>query len=99
MLLTGDATCTRLFDGLNVRLTSVNQHHLAKKAAVDRVRWRPALDNEAGSAVWWVRNAPVLAMLAKVALLAVLSFPEQLKLAPIRPRDRYVRFAPGSQEI
>jgi hypothetical protein len=33
-----------------VRLTSVNQHHLAKKPPDDRVRGQSALDNAAGSA-------------------------------------------------
>jgi hypothetical protein len=50
LLLTGDATYPSLCDGLIVRLTSVNQHHLAKKAPVDRVRWRTSPDNAAGSA-------------------------------------------------
>jgi hypothetical protein len=55
-----------------VRLTSVNQHPIAKKPPDDRVRGRMALDNAARSALWIVRNAYAL---------AALSFPTHVSFA------------------
>jgi hypothetical protein len=65
--------CTSLIEDIDGRLTSVKQHPIAKKAAVDRVRTLADGVGQCGrQRLWIVRNAYALAML---------SFPTNVSLA------------------